>query len=250
MCGRFALITDPSEAAAVFNAETTETAPPRYNIGPTQPIFVIFQDFGKRKTCLMRWGFVPAWVKDPKSFSLIINARSETVSEKPSFRTAIRHRRCIIPTNGFYEWQRSGNRKVPYYIRDPSGGVTGYAGLFETWSSADGSEIDTVCFLTTAANPDIAAIHDRMPVPIDPEDAETWLDCVNFGPADVERFYTRSTAGRYEIRAVSDRVNAVRNDDPQIQDPRAEDSVVEEPPKEEENAVKPDAPASKQLSLF
>jgi len=218
MCGRFSLTSETPKAAAIFGCETEECAPPRYNIAPTQPISVIFQEFGKRNLRLMRWGFVPAWVNDPRDFSLIINARCESVEQKPSFRSAIRHRRCIIPANGFYEWHREGGAKTPYFIKPKAGDVVGYAGIYETYASANGSEIDTVCFITTAANADIAPIHHRMPVLIAPQKADIWLDCVKYSPRDAAFFYEHSATGPYDIIPISNRVNAVKNDDPMIQE--------------------------------
>lgn len=216
MCGRFSITKSLQEAAALFECKSDENAPPRYNIAPTQPIPVIFQNFEARTLQLMRWGFLPSWVKDPQDFSLIINARSESVLQKPSFKSAIRHRRCIIPATGFYEWHRNGTIKTPYYIKPKDQEVVGYAGIYETYAAANGSEIDTVCFLTTAASKDIAAIHHRMPVVIAPEKADIWLDCVNHSPLDTTFFYDSSQTGFYDIIPVSDRVNSARHDDPSL----------------------------------
>ncbi|MEP6356507.1 MAG: SOS response-associated peptidase [Hyphomicrobiales bacterium] len=247
MCGRFTLTTELATAASVFGCECEDKAPPRYNIAPTQPISVIFQEFGQRQMRLMRWGFVPSWVKDPKDFSLIINARSESVLHKPSFKSAIRHRRCIIPADGFYEWHRKGGVKTPYYIKPKHDGVVGYAGIFETYASANGSEIDTACFLTTAASADIAAIHHRMPVLVSPEKAEMWLDCTNYSAKDVGAFYDNAQTGLYDIRPISDRVNSARFDEPSLQnaiDLKKKDEITKE-----ENAPEKNEP-SPQLSLF
>lgn len=219
MCGRFSLTSELKEAAALFDCLCDESAPPRYNIAPTQPISVIFQEYGKRQMRLMRWGFVPEWVKDPQNFSLIINARSESVMQKPSFRSAIRYRRCIIPANGFYEWHREGGVKTPYFLKPKSNDVVGFAGLYETYSSDNGSEIDTACFLTTAASSDIAEIHHRMPVLVSPDKAENWLDCSTYSAEDVAGFYDSSNAGLYEIIPVSSKVNSARHDEPSLQEP-------------------------------
>lgn len=241
MCGRFAINHPLKKAAEIFGCNDLEVAPNRYNIAPTQPIPVIFEEFKKREMRLMRWGFLPGWVKDPKDFSLIINARSESVLDKPSFKSAIRHRRCIIPASGFYEWHRAGAQKTPYYIAPKNGEMLGYAGLYETYAHANGSEIDTVCFLTTEASSDIAAIHHRMPVLVPPKLADVWLDCVEHSPSDVAILYGNERNDFYNIIPVSDRVNAVRNDDVELQ------SCVEV--KTEANKQKADKNSS-QLSLF
>lgn len=247
MCGRFSLTTPLPEAAAMFGCKVEESAPPRYNIAPTQPIAAIFQAFGRREISLMRWGFIPSWVKDPKDFSLIINARSESVLHKPSFKSAIRHRRCIIPANGFYEWQRQTAKKIPYFIKPKADRVVGYAGIFETYASANGSEIDTVCFLTTAANNDIVAIHHRMPVLVSPEKAHVWLDCANYSPKDIVPFYSSLEDGIYDVLPVSHKVNSARYDEPALQKVigiNAKNQLINQ-----EKTSAADEPTS-QLSLF
>ena len=135
----------------------------------------------------MRWGFVPAWVKDPKEFTLLVNARSETAAEKPSFRTAMRHRRVLIPASGFYEWQRfgKGQKSQAYWVRPKDGGVMAFAGLMETWSDANGSEIDTACILTTQANTSVSAIHHRLPMIVHPDSFDRWLDVRGSEPREV-----------------------------------------------------------------
>ena len=129
---------------------------------------------------LVRWGFMPGWVKDPRDFPLLINARAETAIGKASFRAAMRHRRILVPASGFFEWRRpeeKGAKAQAYFIRPKQGEIVAFAGLMETWSSADGSEVDTGAILTTAANADISRLHERMPVVIRPEDFSRWLDC-------------------------------------------------------------------------
>lgn len=246
MCGRFALTTGLPQIADTFAMVVTESAPPRYNIAPTQPIHVIFQEFGHRNLRLMRWGFVPSWVREPENFSLIINARCETAKEKPSFRSAIRHRRCLIPADGFYEWQRSGAKNAPYYFRPRDRGLIGYAGLYETYVAANGSEIDTVCFMTTAATADIAAIHHRMPVAIPPDAVDRWLDCAHHLPDSLENLYRNQPLGFYDIIPVSARVNSARNDGPELQE---EVQAFGEAPRPKQGSKAEEA-SSRQLSLF
>ncbi len=130
---------------------------------------------------LVRWGFVPAWVKDPNDWPLMFNIRSETAAEKNSFKAALSHRRALVPASGFYEWRREGrNKSQAYWVRPRNGGVVAFGALMETWSSADGSQIDTAGILTTSANGLLQPIHERMPVVVQPEDYRRWLDCKQF----------------------------------------------------------------------
>ena len=177
MCGRFALIATPEEVRRLFAFLDLPNFPPRDEIRPTEPIGVVALQQGERRFLLVRWGFVPSWVKDPRDFSLLINARAETAAEKPSFRGAMRHGRCLVPANGFYEWRSEGSGpKRPYFIAPPDGRLVAFAGLTETWAGADGSEVDTAAILTVPANDLVAPIHDRMPAVIAPEHFADWLD--------------------------------------------------------------------------
>jgi len=196
-----------------------EAFPPRYNIAPTQPVATVRLDHGARRFALVRWGLVPSWVKDPKSFSLLINARSETAAEKPSFRAAMRYRRCLFPASGFYEWRRGPNKqKQPYWISPKDGGVLAFAGLWETWSDRDGGEIDSGCILTTAANDTLAQIHDRMPVIIDPAEFARWLEAGDNPPGAVADLLRPAPDDLLEAIPVGPRVNTARNDDPLLQE--------------------------------
>ena len=177
MCGRFALTATPDEVRRLFSFTDLPNFPPRDDIRPTEPIGVVALLHGERRFLLVRWGFVPGWAKDPREFSLLINARAETAAEKPSFRGAMRHGRCLVPANGFYEWRAEGaGPKRPHFIAPPGGGLVAFAGLMETWAGADGSEVDTAAILTVAANDLVAPIHDRMPAVIPPEHFDAWLD--------------------------------------------------------------------------
>src|ERR1700735_5401820 len=133
MCGRYVILSTPEAIRAMFGYAELPNFPPRYNVAPTQPIPVVRLHDGKRSFALMRWGLLPSWVKDPKTLPLLINARGESVLDKPAFRNAMRRRRCLIPTDGFYEWQASGPRKRPHFIHRRDGGPIGLAGLAETW---------------------------------------------------------------------------------------------------------------------
>ncbi|MGL4243667.1 MAG: SOS response-associated peptidase, partial [Beijerinckiaceae bacterium] len=151
MCGRYAIHTAPELVRAYFGYDDTPNFPPRYNIAPTQPVPVVHHAEGRLRFTLMRWGFVPGWVKDLKDYPLVINIRSETVLEKNSFRAAIQRRRALLPADGFYEWQKLGKESRPWLIRRPDRAIFAFAALWETWHSPDGSEIDTVALLNTSA---------------------------------------------------------------------------------------------------
>jgi putative SOS response-associated peptidase YedK len=190
---------------------------------------------------LARWGLIPAWAKDPADMPLNINARCETAAEKASFKAAMRHRRVLIPASGFYEWRRTGNAKAQaYWMKPRRGGVVAFGGLLETFADAGGSEIDTAAILTTAASADIAPIHDRMPVVIQPEDFEQWLDCRTQEPRDVAHLMRPAPDGLFEPVPVSDKVNKVANTGPELQE------------RTQPMASSPDEPQKKsaQLSLF
>ena len=219
MCGRYILTATPEELAALFGYIDGEWFPPRYNIAPTQPIAIVRAVDGRRRFALVRWGLVPSWVEDPRKFSLLINGRAEGLVTRPSFRAAYRYRRCLVPASGFYEWQRSAGGKQPYLIRPRDGRPVAFAGLWESWMGPDGSEIDSACIITTAANRLMAPIHDRMPVILDPEDHGRWLD-VRGHPADAVGDLLRPARDDLlEAVAVSRRVNKAENDDPALLEP-------------------------------
>lgn len=218
MCGRYSLTQSPEEVGRHFNLEHLDPFPPRYNIAPTQPILMIGVDGASQiSPILVRWGLVPAWVKEPGEFSLLINARSETATEKPSFRNAMRHRRMLIPATGYYEWYRKGDEKQAYWVRPRDGSIMAFGGMMESWASPDGSEIDSGCLLTTGANKSLSHIHHRMPVIIKPQDFETWLDCKTREPRDVENLMLPFDNDYLEAIPVGNAVNKVSNSGPEIQ---------------------------------
>jgi putative SOS response-associated peptidase YedK len=226
MCGRFALTATPEEIEQMFALLEIGAFPPRYNIAPTQPVLMVIagetQEPGAnrpdRRSLLVRWGFIPAWAKDTKTFPLLLNARSESAIEKAAFRNAMRHRRALIPASGFYEWRRVGeNRPQPYWVRPKRGGVVAFGALMEMYAEPGGSEIDTGAILTTAANADIAHIHDRMPVVIQPEDFSSWLDCRMQEPRDVIDLMRPAQPDFFEAVPVSELVNKVVNAGPELQ---------------------------------
>src|SRR5882757_10996906 len=170
MCGRFVITSPPAALRQIFGYLEQPNFPPRHNIAPTQPIPVVILENGGRHFHLMRWGLIPSWVKDPRKFSLLINARSETATEKPAFKNAIRRRRALIPADGYYEWQDAGGRKRPFFIHRRDGAPMAFAAVAETWMGPNGEEVDTVAIVTPAAGADLAWLHHRTPV-IVPSDA-------------------------------------------------------------------------------
>src|ERR1700754_1693514 len=177
MCGRFVITSPPAALRLIFGYIEQPNFPPRHHVAPPQPIPVVMVENGIRHFRLMRWGLLPAWVKDPRKFTLLINARAETVLEKPAFKNAIKRRRCLIPADGYYEWQASGGRKRPHFIHRRDETPMGLAGLAETWIGPNGEELDTVAIVTAQANAELTSLHSRVPVTIAACDFERWLDC-------------------------------------------------------------------------
>ncbi len=177
MCGRFTLHVSPEQIAAQFDVAEPEQLADRYNIAPTQPVGIVRLDRSatEREWSLVQWGLIPSWAKDPSIGARMINARGETVAEKPSFRAALRRRRCLVPADGFYEWKRTGSRKQPYYIRLRNQEPFAFAGLWEIWTGPDGSELHSCTVITTEPNELMADLHDRMPVILAAEDYDQWL---------------------------------------------------------------------------
>src|ERR1700743_1095561 len=159
MCGRFVITSPPAALRQGFCYTVQTKFPTRFNIAPTQPIPVVIIENGSRHFRLMRWGLLPSWVKDPRTFTLLINARSETVREKPAFKNAFKRRRCLIPADGYYEWHVSDDRKRPYFIRRRDGQPFGFAGLPKPGIGPTGGELDTVAIVPGAASPDLAELH-------------------------------------------------------------------------------------------
>lgn len=227
MCGRFALTATPDQTAAFLGLEGLEDFPARYNIAPTQPILMAMaapprapgSNLPDRQAVLVRWGLIPAWVKDTRNFPLLFNARSEEAAEKASFRAAMRHRRALVPASGFYEWRKkAGGKGQPYWIRPRHGGLVAFAALMEPYSEPGGAEIDTGAILTTAANADIAHLHERMPVVIEPRHFSRWLDCRALEPRDVADLLRPADEGFFEAVPISDLVNKVANTGPEVQE--------------------------------
>lgn len=177
MCGRFTL-TDPSDAlSALFEAVPSNDLPdvPNYNICPTNQVHAVTLEDGQRRLRALRWGFIPHWAKAPNEGPLLINARSETIAEKPAFRTSARERRCLIPATGFYEWTKDADgKRLPWYIYPPANGVLAFAGVWQDWTKGE-DVLSTCAIVTTAASMSMSKIHHRMPVILKPEDWALWL---------------------------------------------------------------------------
>jgi putative SOS response-associated peptidase YedK len=215
MCGRFVITSAPEAIRQLFGYFEQPNFPPRYNISPTQPIPVVMGESG-RHFRLMRWGFWPAWVKDPRKFTLLINARAETVREKAAFKNAIRRRRCLIPADGYYEWHSFEGIKRPYFIHHRDGRPIGFAGLAETWIGPNGEEVETVAIVTAPASADLAVLHHRVPVTINADDFERWLDCRADEAHTVTPLMRGPQVGEFVWHEISSRVNHVANDDAQL----------------------------------
>jgi putative SOS response-associated peptidase YedK len=232
MCGRFAITLPPEAVRAFFAYAEQPNFPPRYNIAPTQPIPLVLARAHtggrERHFLLARWGFLPGFVKDPKDFPLLINARAETLATKPSFRAALKRRRCLVIADGFYEWRRdagSGAKtaaRTPYLIRRVDRAPFGLAGLMETWSDPSGGEIDTACIITTAANRLMASVHERMPAILPPEAFALWLDNDGVDAVAASALLRPAPDAVLELVPIGAAVNRVGNDDAAVQAPIGE----------------------------
>lgn len=221
MCSRYSLTAPPEAIAKLFGAVPGEGFPPRYNIAPTEPVGIVRNAHAAsgREFVLVRWGLIPSWVKDPREFSTLINARSESAHEKPSFRGAMRHRRCLVPADGFYEWTGAKGAKRPHLIRLANHGPFAFAGLAEHWLGADGSELETMAILTTQASADMAHIHDRMPVILSTSDYDRWLDCRPGTAEGVLDLLRPLPAGSLDIIEVNPALNNPRHEGAHLQTP-------------------------------
>ncbi len=229
MCSRYSL-TSPHEAVrAYFGYGNEHPFPPRYNIAPTQPVAIV-RPGGRsaRELHLVRWGLIPSWAKDLSRFSTLINARAETLAEKPSFRGAVRHKRCLVPVDGFYEWTGVRGAKRAHFIHRAERRLDGpdgdtrplaFAGLFEDWLGADGSEIFSMAIVTVPANATVSRVHDRMPALLEPRDFDEWLDCHT----------VRAEEAMQLLRPAPEGVLAVTEVMPLVNNPAAEGADVLQP---------------------
>ncbi len=254
MCGRYTLHLSWQEihnllegfvrSIKASSPPHIEHAPPRYNIAPTQPILVLRRCASQVEPQLMRWGLVPEWVDDPADFPLIINARSETLAQKSSFKHSLKNQRCIVPASGYYEWQRDAEgNKTPVYITPKDGAPFFLAGLFSTWVGPDGEEVDTAAIITVSAAGEMKQVHARTPAILDNNEISDWLDTAGVNAAKAHSLLKSLSKGQVGFHPVSRRVNSPGNDDADLIVP-----VYEEADRATEKSVNKTAPD--QLDLF
>jgi putative SOS response-associated peptidase YedK len=242
MCGRYCITTAPQAIRQLFRYSEQPNFPPRYNVAPTQPVPIIRVLEGQRQFALVRWGLIPAWVKDPKAFTLLINARAESVNEKPAFRNAMKRRRCLFPADGFYEWKPVPGGKRPCFAYPVAGGPIAFAGLWETWTGPNGEEMETAAIITTQANPVMAQVHHRAPVIVPPEQFDFWLDCRNVDERAALELCVPAPDGLMAIREVSNAVNRVANDSAAVIEPyNAEAMLPADPPPKPDRKTRQEA---------
>jgi putative SOS response-associated peptidase YedK len=215
MCGRFTLFEPDKVLSREFGVSGAPPLSPRYNIAPSQSVAAVrpVPEGSGRELALLRWGLIPSWSKDPAIGNRLINARAETAREKPSFRNAFKRRRCLIPANGFYEWQRLEHGKRPYFVRMRDERVFAFAGLWDRWESPDEGAVETCTILTTSANAMLAPIHDRMPVILPPGEYDRWLDPSLKDPDSLTPLLVPFPPEKMLAYPVSPRVNAPSADD-------------------------------------
>jgi putative SOS response-associated peptidase YedK len=246
MCGRYELHSHPAAIALAFGLAQPPDVHARYNLAPTTDVPIVRVNAeGRRELVRMRWGLVPRWAKDPSIGARMINARGETIADKPSFRIAYRRHRCLLPADGFYEWMQAGTdehpRKQPMHIGMRDASLFAFGGLYERWLSAEGTVLDTCTIVTTEANSLLKAVHDRMPMIVAPGDYARWLDPANAEVADLIAPYPSEAMAYYPV---SPRVNNVRHDDAALLE-RAAASVADADPEHEPPPQPPE-----QESLF
>jgi putative SOS response-associated peptidase YedK len=214
MCGRFYLDVPADELTRHFGLEVLPVLQSRYNIAPSQPVAAVLSGSRGRELRMFRWGLIPFWAKDEKIGYRTINARAETVDSKPAFRAALRHRRCLIPASGFYEWRPGPAGKQPYCIHLKQRRLFAFAGLYEHWQDSTGKAVDSCTILVTQANSSIKPIHERMPVILSPDNYSAWLDPHTKDPALLKPLLQPAPADEIDLYAVSKRVNSPKYDDP------------------------------------
>ncbi len=244
------VLSSPEAIRRLFGYPEQPNFSPRYNVAPTQPVPIVRLVDGKRQFALVRWGLIPPWAKDPRTFTLLINARGESVNEKPAFRNAMRRRRCLFPADGFYDWKDEGGRRRPFCVRPRDGGPIAFAGLWETWMGPNGEEMETAAIVTTAANRELASLHDRMPVIVPPDAFDLWLDCGKVDALTAAALIAPARAGLLEAYEISPAVNRADNDSAALIEPISAAASAAEPkpepvaPKRKTQAKNDDGQAS------
>ena len=212
MCGRFALHANPHVVALQFGLRADPSFAPRYNVAPSTDILIVREDRAhERLADLYKWGLIPGWARDPTIGNRLINARAETVAEKPAFRAAFKNSRCLVPASGFYEWKTEGRTKLPYYIRPKGNELFALAGITEEWSGPDGV-VRSVCLITTEPNELMREIHDRMPVLVAPDDYAAWLDRGNKHVERLKAMLGSFPAQKMEAYPVGKAVSNAKNE--------------------------------------
>ena len=220
MCGRFVFDIPPDMLVATFGLAELPAVQPRYNVAPTQQVPVIrASSDGCNRLDYLQWGLIPSWAKERSIGSKMINARSETVTEKPAFRQAVKYRRCLVPASGFYEWVQEGKLKLPYSLQVKGGSPMVFAGLWESWKGPEGETVESCTILTTAANPLVQVIHERMPVILHPGEYGVWLDRNINDASSLTHLFQPYPADLMEMRRVSPLVNSPKNDLVQLLNP-------------------------------
>jgi len=220
MCGRFTLTADLSTLQEAFPfVHMPEGMQPRYNIAPSQPVAVVPND-GRNRLDFFVWGLIPSWAKDPSIGNRMINARAETLQEKPSFRNAFRRRRCLVLADGFYEWKQDGRGKIPTYIRLASGKPFAFGGLWESWNAPDGSNVLSCTIITTQPNELLKPIHNRMPVILPESSYSLWLESGEQDLRHLAELLAPYSAGEMLAYPVSPQVNNPKTDSPELIQPR------------------------------
>lgn len=213
MCGRFSLKVSFEELLRYFRLDAGFEPEPHYNIAPSQQVAAVREEDGRRLLVNLHWGLIPFWAKDRKIAFKTINARSETAHTSPAFRAAFRGRRCLIPASGFFEWDKKGGSKQPYYIHRVDGQPLALAGLWEHWQSKDGEEaVESCTILTTEPSEPVVRLHDRMPVILEPEDFDRWLDPDEHQVEALRTMLQPAAAGLLEMYPVSRYVNKAGNE--------------------------------------
>lgn len=230
MCGRYAQTSSKDALVALFDASPIDDFGPRYNISPGAAVPVILVEDGERRIALQRWGFVPPFATDEKAGPVLFNARGETVAQKPTFRSALLKRRCLVPADGWYEWRTIGRFKQPYLIRRKDRAPFMFAGLSQHWRRPDGSILRSVAIVTVAARDELAAIHERAPAVLPREQWDAWLDTRVDGRSLALRCLDGEPADVFEAIAVGARVNQASNDGPEVQEPAPEPAKPDEEP--------------------
>lgn len=220
MCGRFTLAEDLPAIAKRFEAEPiVPDWKPRYNIAPAQPVLAVIYEQGIRKLVEMTFGFIPHWAKQKQTGYTMINAKAETLAQKPSFRQSFRNKRCLIPSDGFYEWQQTDTGKLPYRFALKKGALFGFAGIWDSWTNPEGKVVNTLAIITTDANVLARQLHDRMPVILHQKDESFWLDPAVTQPDKLQPLLVPYPADEMDMYRVSPMVNSWRNEGPECIQP-------------------------------